>query len=50
MRPGGLVVTIGLSPDELDALTRSMIDRGRQMAGRYKESSLGGIAVNVADC
>jgi L-serine dehydratase len=34
----------------LDALTRSMIDRGRHMAGRYKESSLGGIAVNVADC
>lgn len=36
--------------NSLDALTRSMIDRGRQMAGRYKESSLGGIAVNVADC
>jgi len=34
----------------LDTLTRSMIDRGRAMAGRYKESSLGGIAVNVADC
>lgn len=34
----------------LDALTRSMVDRGRMMAGRYKESSLGGIAVNVADC
>jgi L-serine dehydratase len=34
----------------LDALTRSMVDRGRHMAGRHKESSLGGIAVNVADC
>lgn len=34
----------------LDALARSMIERGRQMAGRYKQASLGGIAVNVADC
>ena len=36
--------------NSLDALTRSMVDRGRQMAGRYKQASLGGIAVNVADC
>jgi L-serine dehydratase len=36
--------------NSLDALTRSMIERGRQMAGRYKQASLGGIAVNVADC
>jgi L-serine dehydratase len=34
----------------LDALTRSMVERGRGMAGRYKQASLGGIAVNVADC
>ena len=34
----------------LDALTRSMVDRGRQMAGRYKQASLGGITVNVVDC
>lgn len=34
----------------LDALVRSMVDRGRQMAGRHKQASLGGIAVNVADC
>ncbi|MDH4181534.1 MAG: L-serine ammonia-lyase [Betaproteobacteria bacterium] len=34
----------------VDALARSMIERGRQMAGRYKQASLGGIAVNVADC
>jgi hypothetical protein len=29
---------------------RSMVARGRQMAGRYKQASLGGIAVSVADC
>jgi len=34
----------------LDALTRTMVERGRQMAGRHKQASLGGIAVNVADC
>ncbi|HEX4885635.1 MAG TPA: L-serine ammonia-lyase, iron-sulfur-dependent, subunit alpha, partial [Casimicrobiaceae bacterium] len=34
----------------LDTLVRSMIERGKQMAGRYKQASLGGIAVNVADC
>ena len=34
----------------LDALTRSMVDRGRGMAGRFKQASLGGITVNVADC
>lgn len=36
--------------NSLDATVRSMVERGRQMAGRHKESSLGGIAVNVADC
>jgi L-serine dehydratase len=36
--------------NSLDALVRSMVDRGRQMAGRHKQASLGGIAVNVADC
>jgi L-serine dehydratase len=34
----------------LDALVRSMVARGEQMAGRYKQASLGGIAVSVADC
>jgi hypothetical protein len=29
---------------------RTMVVRGRQMAGRHKQASLGGIAVNVADC
>jgi L-serine dehydratase len=33
-----------------DALVRSMVESGRQMAGRYKESSLGGLAVSVVDC
>lgn len=34
----------------LDALVRAMALRGREMSGRYKQASLGGIAVNVADC
>jgi L-serine dehydratase len=34
----------------LDPLVRSMIERGKQMAGRYKQASLGGVAVSVADC
>lgn len=33
-----------------DALVGSMIESGRQMAGRYKELSLGGLAVSVVDC
>ncbi len=36
--------------NSLGALVRSMVDRGRQMAGRHKQASLGGIAINVADC
>ena len=34
----------------LDTLARSMIERGKQMAGRYKQASIGGISVNIADC
>ncbi len=33
-----------------DALVRSMVESGRQMASRYKELSLGGLAVSVVDC
>ncbi len=36
--------------NSLDALTRLMVERGKRMAGRFKQSSLGGLAVNVADC
>jgi L-serine dehydratase len=34
----------------LDPLLRSMIESARAMAGRYKESSLGGVALSVGDC
>ncbi len=34
----------------LDTVIRSLIETGHAMAGRYKESSLGGLAVNVIDC
>ncbi len=34
----------------LDLLTRSIIESGRGMASRYKVSSIGGVAVNVAEC
>lgn len=37
-------------PNALDVIVRSMVDRGRAMAGRYKQASVGGVAVNVADC
>ncbi len=33
-----------------DTLVRSMVESGRQMTGRYKELSLGGLAVNIVDC
>ncbi len=34
----------------LDTVIRSLIETGRAMSGRYKESSLGGLSVNVIDC
>jgi len=37
-------------PMGLDRLALSAMDRGREMAGRYKVASLGGVAVNVAEC
>jgi len=33
-----------------DPLVRSMVESGRLLASRYKELSLGGLAVNVVDC
>jgi L-serine dehydratase len=37
-------------PVALDTAIRTMLDTGRAMAARYKDSSLGGLAVNVVDC
>ncbi|HYQ98600.1 MAG TPA: L-serine ammonia-lyase [Casimicrobiaceae bacterium] len=37
-------------PVALDASIRAMTETGREMTARYKESSLGGLAVNVVDC
>lgn len=34
----------------LDALTRSIVESGRAMAGRYKATSIGGVAINVVEC
>jgi L-serine dehydratase len=34
----------------LDATMRTMVDMGLAMTSRYKESSLGGLAVNIVDC
>jgi L-serine dehydratase len=34
----------------LDVAVRAMAEKGQAMASRYKESSLGGLAVNVVDC
>jgi len=37
-------------PIALDSAIRTMLEKGREMTARYKESSLGGLAVNVVDC
>ncbi len=37
-------------PVGLDRLARTAVDRGRAMAERYKVASVGGVAVNVAEC
>ncbi len=37
-------------PVALDAAVRTMTETGRAMTARYKDSSLGGLAVNVVDC
>ena len=37
-------------PVGLDCMALSAVDRGRAMAGRYKVASVGGVAVNVAEC
>jgi L-serine dehydratase len=34
----------------LDAVVRSMLETARSLAGRYKEASLGGVAMSVPDC
>lgn len=34
----------------LDVAVRTMTEKGQTMTSRYKESSLGGLAVNVVDC
>ena len=34
----------------LDIAVRTMAEKGQAMMGRYKKSSLGGLAVNVVDC
>ena len=34
----------------LDFVVRSMIETSRALAGRYKQSSLGGVALSVPDC
>ena len=34
----------------LDAVIKTMYETGRDMMTKYKETSLGGLAVNVVDC
>jgi L-serine dehydratase len=34
----------------LDLLTRSIVESGHALSARYKSSSIGGVAVNVAEC
>jgi L-serine dehydratase len=35
---------------ELDQVIRTMYQTGLDMKSRYKETSLGGLAVNVVEC
>jgi len=39
-----------LTPTEVEALANSLKESARSMTGRYKESSIGGVAVNVVEC
>ena len=34
----------------LDSVIKTMYDTGRDMSNNYKETSLGGLAVNVSNC
>jgi L-serine dehydratase len=34
----------------LDSVIKTMYDTGKDMSTRYKETSLGGLAVNIIDC
>ena len=34
----------------LDEAVKTMYDTGKDMSNRYKETSLGGLAVNIANC
>ena len=34
----------------LDSVIKTMFDTGRDMQNKYKETSLGGLAINVATC
>jgi L-serine dehydratase len=34
----------------LDALTHSVVESGRSMAGRYKAASIGGVSINMVEC
>ena len=36
--------------ESLDTVIKTMYETGRDMMAKYKETSLGGLAVNVVDC
>ena len=40
----------GKHPVSLDKVIRTMRDTGRDMKDKYKETSRGGLAVNVIEC
>lgn len=37
-------------PSGIDTAIRAMVEKGQAMASRYKQTSVGGLAVNVIDC
>src|SRR5262245_28007470 len=45
-----LALRVPNPPVALDAAIRTITDTGREMAARYKHTSLGGLAINVVEC
>ena len=46
----GLIDYDGTHFVPLDDVIKTMLDTGRDMNNKYKETSLGGLAVNVPNC
>ena len=50
MRRRSLCAATARTVSTLDAVIKTMYETGRDMMTKYKETSLGGLAVNVVEC